>query len=1400
MVSQDNWGDFKFEDTQPNSFLSLRNNIKEHICRLLPERKDLYQACLIHPQWRVAAQRVLWEKVQFEKPENLRTFLNTINSNNMAALLVKSVRLVFVDHDQDTPFPPIAKSKLQRHKPSTLSNLAIITSIASVCENITHIVIYGFRLGLQDIEQLSAYARNLKSLTVIGAPGRVPVNLNTLLPRLTALRLDGPFGLTPSWATSFAQKASNLTCLQFSLEGLQAATLDAICASGLNLTELTLTEAVPLNDAYVHQAFKSFPRLRRFRVESCVKLTSVSIAHGVLLCPDLLDLEIRAQAGSGANSSSNLNSLYDVLNSAHDSAVFARPTRLVLQNMHIMDEELHLLSRFFTQLKHVGISGCRALTNACFQKLVITEDFRFLQSLSIQNCPLIDSSLFGLMVTSQQICQSLMRVYFESCGEIDLHDIYQLCVDCYRDNLREVKLVHYEHLASTVLGTFNETESRRTLLLTRRSIDALAHSTDPVLNSSIPDNVTLTGKQLIRLADHLKMAVSDVVDLIAQVIKQEEQTVQLDYTDANTPRASHDRLMALRAPSRIDNRPSTPTVWSYDEAKNGIIVTPPKNRFEDSNNLIKQPTYQDEPSYHDEDDDEEKEEVQVDDEEDENDSFDHDDENETSYDDDRNEDDEELSSQSGSSWKDNSNNKVSTNLHPEGNLGGWGAPIHDNWATPSTPISLPTTKTSLKDVQAEQQQQQNQQYQQQQSFTHQNYWTSYKADAYENEWRQSPLEHNATHHKKNFTAGHYRNAPKVMESDGWGQAKDTIPWNDLTQQGFEKSVIEEQRNTDFWNQPAPGQWVIASGPSASKSNTAATPTTPSATSQHRRPPKNNQARNRSRKMDSSSSDEDQYDYTTGAAANAAVDAATSVGAGARTSFHGVVPSKARHRSNSVVSCDESINWDDDDKQVQIKVHPDLPSAQKPAASTAKSRDQQSTTHWSSATDWQAKSARIAATPTAHHAPTTPPATTPTTRFSRRATTPRNNSSSNTNSNTANNHNHNNNSSDKSWWDYAAKSADVPTFVPLRKVAPPPPSPQKSSPSSAATMAYPATAVASAPATAAAATPFLIDTDNGDSPKKPTRTGDIWSNLNELAVESYAQPSKTTPLKPSNSTTSPSVDDLFNMPDTSAMDNIKEFRFGERIAGTATDAELEREKAAIEKDNLVSFDSDSTPDEDQFEPKQDKGKPANLIEDSFASLDFNATTASILSPTPSKTPILSPLISDSNVSQHQKASSLAPSQPQQSQSTQVQPPQAQPSQVPPRTQQPQVQSGQQQLQLHSQQQPAEIIATKNATDRSPAASSPSTSRSPADILSNRQTIGHKPIILKFMEKPDLVITQSVNQDDDIPAKCRAYCEQHNLMNMLEIAINQAETHRTARITRRILRKSGKKNTSDSPHPQ
>lgn len=514
-MSKDNWGEFHFEDTQPNSFLNLRNNIKERICRFLVDKKDLYQACLIHHQWTIAAQTVLWENAKFELPVNLRLFINTIENNNKTALLVKNVQLTFIDHDQDTPFAEIVKSKLPRHQLNSLADLTIITKLARLCENITSITIYGWKLGLQDIERLYADARNLKTLYIIGAPAKVPVNINALLPRLHTLRLDGVFGLTTTWAHSFTQKAVNLSCLQFSLQDIQPATLEAICSSSLNLTELTLTDAKHLPDEYVYKTLEAFPRLRRFRVEGCQQLTSVSLAHALMLCPDLLDLEIRATTPS--NNTNHVENLVNALQ--NNESIIARPTRLVLQNLSITDEELHCLSKFFVHLKYLAISGCPELTNSCFEEFVENEDFKFLQRLSIQNCPLIDSNLFGLMIKSQEICQSLMRVYMESCGDMDLHDIHQLCFNCTNQNLREIKLVAYENLIDTVIGSFNENPSRKLLLLTSRSIDALAHSTDPVLTRSIPDDVVITGKQLVSLAHHLHMTVSELDNLISKIIK-----------------------------------------------------------------------------------------------------------------------------------------------------------------------------------------------------------------------------------------------------------------------------------------------------------------------------------------------------------------------------------------------------------------------------------------------------------------------------------------------------------------------------------------------------------------------------------------------------------------------------------------------------------------------------------------------------------------------------------------------------------------------------------------------------------------------------------------------------------------------------------------------------------------
>lgn len=411
----------------------------------------------------------------------------------------------------------------------------------------------------------------------------------------------------------------------------------------------------------------------------------------------------------------------------------------------------------------------------------------------------------------------------------------------------------------------------------------------------------------------------------------------------NTPKGSHDRLLALRAPSRIDQRPSTPAVWSNDLAVNGSILAPPKIIETDNQASLEETDYQndnDEDEDYDDDDEHDNADDNVEDGDDEDVDID-----------DEDDDDEDTTSQSNksqSSW----DNNAPEAFHPENNLGGWGAPVNDNWATPSTSTSLSTkysNPVSLKEVQEEQQQQQQnqQQNQPQQQFTSQQ-WACYTADAYKDDWKQSPLEYSTTHYKKNTTSGHYRNAPMVTESEGWGQPNNVIPWDDMKQQGFVKEKLEEQASTTYWSKTN-GQWVGLS-PAATAAAAANTSTTTTTTTTIRKKgnikysngsasKKNKPTSTQYGRRSSSSSSDDQLNLAS----------PTPVTFASLNASH--TKSKSRQRSSSVVSSDNSVDWDADDSDVVIKVHQDFPPLQKP--NTGKNREAP-ITNWNSAAEWDGK--------------------------------------------------------------------------------------------------------------------------------------------------------------------------------------------------------------------------------------------------------------------------------------------------------------------------------------------------------------------------------------------------------------------------------------------------------------
>ncbi|CAO3596475.1 unnamed protein product [Absidia cylindrospora] len=286
LTQQDTWS----EDLQlPPSHGFLKHDILERICLFLPNQQDCYQACFINSAWCYAATTVLWETPVFRTPISFKKFLQIIERKKRLALNVKHLTLCLPDTPSNTLFDSVNWSELDRHliKDNILSRPPTIHHLAEYCQQLHSLTIYGWNLGQKDFDKLYSYLPWLKNLKVIGTNDtfhqqserqtqQFIFQLNTYLPRLSQLTLDGLFPISRSFAHAISAKASNLTSLHISLYSMNPAILLTLCENdtALDLRELTLTHGTHMTDSYVDTVLQRFSKLRLFCLEGSQHLTS----------------------------------------------------------------------------------------------------------------------------------------------------------------------------------------------------------------------------------------------------------------------------------------------------------------------------------------------------------------------------------------------------------------------------------------------------------------------------------------------------------------------------------------------------------------------------------------------------------------------------------------------------------------------------------------------------------------------------------------------------------------------------------------------------------------------------------------------------------------------------------------------------------------------------------------------------------------------------------------------------------------------------------------------------------------------------------------------------------------------------------------------------------------------
>ncbi|KAG1519010.1 hypothetical protein G6F52_008922 [Rhizopus delemar] len=736
------WENFQFEEPS-NRFLTLPTSIMEHICRLLVDRKDKYETCLIHPNWSIAAVNVLWEAPRFQRPQQLRAFVDTIRTSRKTALLVRDLYLAFLDAKEETVFKTIVRSTIERHSyenAKVLANPKFLLLLAKSCENITDFTCYGWQLERADWEHLAFAAPQLSRLHIIGGYPHQQLNINNLLSRLTSLHLDGFFNIDEAWATNLVNKAIHLTDLQISLEKLQYSVLERICTPDhLKLEKLTLTGTSEIKDVHISRVLQAFPYLTKFCLEGCTKISAQTILISLTSCPYLQHLEIRANPTIFEKSPI-------VYLDKQQPAWTPKLAKLLIENMNITDDNLQAISPLLPHLQVLGLKNCPRLTNQGLEFIVSNPYIKHLSQLLLIHCPNIHSSLFA--VDTLTITKSITEIHMDSCGPISPVDIYKLCCRCINHRLRSIKLINYQDLKGSIIDTYNDDQSVPSstlpfrIILNRANIDALAHSDDPQL-CPIPNDRLLTGYQIVLLAKRLDVTTQELLALFDHV-EQEEQ--------AEINKKSQQSIMPTKLPiknnlNRLESlktfaapRPTTPAIWSKDFNDNGGIPTI-NDDYSSAINESPQSS-SDTDNYREEEEEEDYEEV----------------------------DNNEVNNESKISWAEY--NQVE-NSHT--NLGGWGIGGSSNNAWNKASANEST-------IQPENQKET---------------WLESKGINPDELWQQQALESNKKLFKTS-SKNHFRNSPMIVEGDGWGEPEKVIDWDDLRTQGFAYDVLVEQKETTFW--------------------------------------------------------------------------------------------------------------------------------------------------------------------------------------------------------------------------------------------------------------------------------------------------------------------------------------------------------------------------------------------------------------------------------------------------------------------------------------------------------------------------------------------------------------------------------------------------------------------------
>lgn len=469
-------------------------------------------------------------------------------------------------------------------------------------------------------------------------------------------------------------------------------------------------------------------------------------------------------------------------------------------------------------------------------------------------------------------------------------------------------------------------------------------------------------------------------------------------------------------------------------------------------------------------------------------------------------------------------------------LGGWGVSVTDHWeANPKHhqhDLAARTPSPSQKERKSKT-----------------NHWTGYTEEVYTDQWQQNSLTVNNTKATPKRAPKHYRNSPVFAESDGWGSTDNYVPWHNVQDQGFVKEVIEQQQKTRYWN----GEVYINSGLATSTMNDYDNDITvieSSGTTTPVSPPMlfSDLANN----IQSTNSN---------------------------SNLNHIQVITTRPRSESLISSDGSVSWNESSTENVIKVGTNKAATTPKFSVDKKSKSETPLrSRWATAEDWNALKQSTSDTPQPPSNTSIPKQGSWQDNFS-----PEGKTSIYENYNvvliflvviadkTAKN----------GWSSLSANASNMPrrtTFSrPNRRARESIPPATMSGNWGEYTNSPPSRVITTSPSQNAIKpqSAILVDTDNvPDIPSKPTTKGDVWESISTLDITPTAnhvlipQEASVTKKAPteiidwnSNELLAPKEEeDISNL-----------FHFTDTITGTITDAEIKIKEQQHNNDNLVDFE-------------------------------------------------------------------------------------------------------------------------------------------------------------------------------------------------------------------------------------